>query len=103
MHKVGALTDVQRPQVEVTPLFQDEQETVRMEVWAPNASIKLDTSGGAELLVLDGGFTESGEQLEKHSWLRLPINAECNVKTGLAGARVWIKTKHLRSVHAPTI
>jgi len=74
-----------------------------MEVWAPNASIKLDTSGGAELLVLDGGFTESGEQLEKHSWLRLPINAECNVTTGLAGARVWIKTKHLKSVHAPTI
>ena len=82
--------------VEVMPLFSDGREDVVLENWAANASIPLDAPGGAEVLVLDGGFTESGEELKKLSWLRLPTGHSTSVHTGSTGARVWIKRDHLR-------
>src|SRR5271169_5992328 len=45
-----------RPGVEVMPLFCDSREDVRLERWVPGATIALDVPGGAEVLVLDGGF-----------------------------------------------
>jgi hypothetical protein len=54
------------------PLFCNSREDVRLERWAPGAALALDVPGGAELLVLDGGFDDGGDHFEPQSWLRLP-------------------------------
>jgi anti-sigma factor ChrR (cupin superfamily) len=84
--------------VEWLPLFHDDGEDVRLEKWAPGAAVTLDTSGGAELLVLQGGFDESGEHFEPLSWLRLPTSSMLQATAGPQGCRLWIKTGHLRTI-----
>jgi hypothetical protein len=101
LNKIGAVADAERPGVAVTPLFLDPRENVRMERWAPGAEVSVAADGGAELFVLDGSFEEGGEGFRRHSWLRLPIGARATAKAGPAGARLWIKTGHLRFVSAP--
>ena len=86
------------PAVETIPLFQDENEVVRIERWKPGAAINLPFPDGAEFLVLNGGYEESGEQFEVQSWLRLPTGATLNAKVGPNGCKVWVKTGHLRYV-----
>ena len=87
-----------RPGVDILPLFRDRREDVRLERWQPGAAIALAAPGGAELLVLDGGFVESGERFEQQSWLRLPSGSALRATADPAGCRVWVKTGHL--VHA---
>jgi hypothetical protein len=87
--------DPERAGVEVMSLFQDERESVRLERWAPNAGIILPAPGGMELLVLDGGFGETGESFERHSWLRLPAAATLRATVDASGCRAWVKTGHL--------
>jgi hypothetical protein len=76
-------------------LFQDRRETVRLERWAADALIELAPLGGAEILVLDGAFEETGERFDTQSWLRLPPGAVLAARTGPDGCTVWIKTGHL--------
>ena len=76
-------------------LFQDAHETVRLERWTAGAAIELAPHGGAELLVLQGMFEESGERFEVQSWLRLPPGATVAARSGPEGCTVWIKTGHL--------
>ncbi|MFT6407007.1 MAG: anti-sigma factor ChrR (cupin superfamily) [Arenicella sp.] len=83
------------PGVSVSPLYDDEFETVRIETWEANAKIIRSLDGGAELLVLEGSFTEASEQLVKHSWLRLPVGSSLSAITGDQPVRVWIKSGHL--------
>jgi hypothetical protein len=83
------------PGVELMPLFQDKRESVRLERWAPNAEIVLPATGGVEVLVLDGGFSEGGESFEPQSWLRLPAGATLRAAVYASGCRVWVKTGHL--------
>ncbi len=87
--------DNKQPAVEVMPLYSDNRENVRLERWAPDAIISVDTSGGAELLVLEGGFSESDETFSRHSWLRVPDGDSLTINVGEKGARVWLKTGHL--------
>lgn len=101
MNKIGRITDGERPGVEVTPLFKDDREDVRLEHWAPGAEVRFSVDGGAELFVLDGGLTENGEALQRHSWLRVPLGGTIDAKAGPEGARVWIKTGHLRFAEPP--
>jgi anti-sigma factor ChrR (cupin superfamily) len=89
------VADPGRPGVEVMPLFHDASEDVRLERWAPGGAIVLDEAGGAEVLVLAGGFTERDEVFEEQSWLRLPRGGRAQVHAGERGARVWIKRGHL--------
>jgi hypothetical protein len=84
-----------RPGVEVMPLFRDEREDVRLERWAPGATVTLPVPGGAEVLVLGGGFTEAGERFEPQSWLRLPTGSVLRATAGRAGCHAWVKTGHL--------
>jgi hypothetical protein len=84
-----------RPGVEVIRLFSDSREDVRLERWAPGATITLTVSGGAEVLVLAGGFAEGGERFEPQSWLRLPVGSALAAKAGPEGCKVWVKTGHL--------
>ncbi len=87
-----------RPGVELIPLFRDDRENVRLERWAPGAAVRLDVPGGAEVLVLDGVFDESGESFEPQSWLRLPVGSVLRAQAGPEGCRVWIKTGHLLTI-----
>jgi hypothetical protein len=80
------------------PLFRDACEDVRLEQWAPGVPIEIDPSGGLELLVLEGGFSEGGETFDPQSWLRVPIGAHFSARAGTNGCRVWIKEGHLRYV-----
>jgi hypothetical protein len=93
--RVPALAAPERPEVELTPLFQDRRETVRLERWAPHAEIALPAPAGLELLVLEGGFSENGESFEPQSWLRLPSGAKLRAKACASGCRIWLKTGHL--------
>ncbi len=81
--------------VEVMPLFKAAHERVRLERWAPRATVDVATPGGLEVLVLDGNFAESGELFQLHSWLRLPPGGRLRAAAGDAGCRVWVKTGHL--------
>lgn len=101
MGKIGRVKDGERPGVEVTPLFKDQREDVRLEYWTPGAKVQFPADGGAELFVLEGGFTESGDALHRHSWLRAPIGSMIDAKTGADGAKVWIKTGHLHVAGPP--
>lgn len=92
------LSTPDRPSVELLPLFRDDNEDVRLERWAPGAEVSLALPGGAELLVLDGGFDEGGETFVPQSWLRLPCGSTLCATAGPAGCEVWIKTGHLRRV-----
>jgi hypothetical protein len=87
-----------RDGVRALPLFRDAREEVRLEQWDPGAAIEIDPVGGIEVLVLAGGFRESGETFGTHSWLRLPIGAHFSARAAADGCRVWIKEGHLRYV-----
>ena len=89
-----------RDGVRVLPLFRDAREDVRLEQWAPRATVEVDPDGGLEVLVLEGGFSEGGETYGVQSWLRLPIGAHFSARVATDGCRVWIKEGHLRHVQA---
>jgi hypothetical protein len=101
MNKMGKIDDATRLGVSVTSLFEDAGETVQVEYWQPDAEVHLAYADGAELLVLAGAFTDSGDRLEALSWLRLPRGGRLAAKAGDQGARVWIKQGHLRIVNLP--
>jgi len=101
MNKMGSVQSADRPAVSIMPLFQDDRETVQLETWDAGAEIALDVPEGAEFLVLDGRFEESGDTFRAQSWLRLPKGARLNAKAGPNGTKVWVKTRHLRFVEAP--
>lgn len=91
-----ALPDPERPGVAVIPLYQDDREDVRIERRDAGTEVETDDEGGVEVFVLDGRFEESGDQLRTQSWLRVPVGGRIQAKVGRNGARVWIKSGHLR-------
>ncbi len=101
MNKNTSVEAAGRDGVAVMPLFSDADETVIMETWDADAHVDMDLPLGGEFLVLDGGFREGGDDLRKHSWLRLPVGSNLSAITGKQGAKVWIKTGHLPHAKAP--
>jgi hypothetical protein len=101
MNKIGSVSDSSRPGVAITPLFKDAHEDVRIETWAPNTVARMKVEGGAEILVLDGSASESGDALKLQSWLRVPDGGTIDLKAGPDGVRFWIKTGHLTDIQAP--
>lgn len=95
------VVDDERTGVEIMPLYRDQREDVRLERWEADAAVTVDTKGGAELLLLAGGVTESGEIFGKNSWLRVPEGYDLTTVAGAEGARVWIKTGHLNYIVVP--
>jgi len=95
--KMRYLPSVGRPGVELMPLFHDGREDVRMERWAPGANVSLTASGGLELLVLEGSFTDGDEKLVLHSWLRLPAGYVLKASTATIGCTVWVKSASLEN------
>lgn len=102
MNQMGKTGDPLRRGVAVTPLFEDERETVQLEHWEPGARVQLGYPDGAELLVLAGDFRDAGDHLQPMSWMRLPCGGRLDACAGEKGARVWVKHGHLRYVGAPT-
>lgn len=90
------LEAARRPGVEHKPLFENAEENVRIERWAPHANIESSPRGGLELLVLEGGFTEHDEPFGLHSWLRIPPGGVLEARAQAAGALLWVKEGHLR-------
>ena len=82
-------------------LYEDARERVQLETWTAGASVQRALPDGAEFLVLEGTFSESGERLEQHAWLRIPRGGQLNATAGPGGAKVWVKMGHLRFVDAP--
>jgi anti-sigma factor ChrR (cupin superfamily) len=84
-----------RPGVDVLPLYQDTHENVRLERWSADAQIFQPTTGGIEIFVLEGGFSDGNETFEPQSWLRLPAGSMLTARCSANGCNVWIKTGHL--------
>ena len=103
LNHTAAIREEGRPGVSVTPLFKTEKEDVRVEQWEPSAAVTIDADGGAEFFVLEGSFKEGGDTLRRHSWLRVPSMPFVTVRAGPQGARVWIKTRHLRHAAPPVV
>lgn len=103
MNKMGKIGDPLRPGVAVTPLFEDERETVQLEHWEAGAQVQLTYTDGAELLVLAGDFCDAGDHLHAMSWMRLPRGGRLAALAGKQGARVWIKQGHLRFIGPPIV
>ncbi|XUU59545.1 cupin domain-containing protein [Erythrobacter sp. HA6-11] len=79
-------------------LHQVPSEAVMFEHWQSGASRTLDTTEGAELLVLEGAIEWNGESYAKHDWIRLPPGASETFRAETGGAQVWIKTGHLAEI-----
>ena len=84
-----------RPGVSVMPLHDDANESVSLEHWEPGAEVELNAPKGMEILVLEGGFEEGGDQFEPQSWLRCPKSYSGQATAGPSGARLWVKRHHL--------
>lgn len=95
------VVDTERVHGEAVLLFEDERETVRLLNLAAHATLEQSAPDGAELLVLRGGLREGDDALQPWSWLRVPRGGRVDAVAGTSGARVWMKTRHLRDVHAP--
>ena len=100
-HSLQLAPSVGRPGARVSLLFEDARETVQLEAWACNASIKVDLPEGGEFFVLNGSFQEGSDLLQEQSWLRIPMGGKLDAVAGSQGARVWVKTRHLRFVVPP--
>lgn len=89
-----------RPGVDIMPLFRDAHEEVRLERYAAGTTVSLPVPAGMEILVLEGGFEEGGEQFAPQSWLRLPPASHLHAQVGAGGCKAWVKTGHLERMPA---
>ena len=84
-------------------LHQDARETVTYLELAPGAALKNTSDGGLEMLVISGSVVEGSETLGSGGWLRLPEDHALKAVAGDKGAKLWIKTGHLRFAQAPAV
>ncbi|PCJ04750.1 MAG: cupin [Rhodobacteraceae bacterium] len=87
--------DTAASEAPVVPLFKDAQEAVSIETWEAGSQISRQGPAGMEVFVIEGGFSEGGDNFGRWDWLRLPPGAVFEGRVGPSGARVWIKTGHL--------
>ena len=87
-----------RPDSYSVRLHSDKFERVEIEAWTRDAELEIPCPGGAEMFVLEGSFTEGEEQFGPYDWLRIPCGQTIHACAGPDGARVWIKSGHLRHV-----
>ena len=60
-NKMSAQRMVGRENAQITPLFNDGFEDVRLEKWDANQTVSFDPKGGLEVFVIGGGFVQDGE------------------------------------------
>lgn len=100
-NKMQGVRSAERSNVVIKPLFEDDRETVQLETWDAGTTVDLTYDLGAEVLVVEGGFSESGETFRPQSWLRLPEGGRLQAVAGSEGATVWVKSRHLRFAAPP--
>lgn len=94
---------------EVCHLFSDNSEQVSLQRLKADEALFTDTvftdaiKGGAEILVLDGELidtelTDDAKTYTRGGWLRLPVGEKLQIKAGIHGATVYLKTGHLSKV-----
>jgi quercetin dioxygenase-like cupin family protein len=74
-----------------TVLFDDGEETVRLEDWSPGGHVTVDNRRGLEFLVLSGSLSVGEEGLQSLSWGRLPVGNALHAEIGPRGASLWIR------------
>jgi hypothetical protein len=84
-------------------LHRDDREHVTYNQLEPGAVLTSTAPGGIELLVLEGTARAGADTLGKSSWLRLPDGEALSLTAGPTGAKVWMKTGHLRFAKAPAV
>ncbi|WP_342075554.1 cupin domain-containing protein [Yoonia sp. SS1-5] len=84
-------------------LHKDDREVVTYCQLAPGAVLTSDAAGGIELLMIDGAATVDDLILEKNAWLRLPDGDALVLTAGQNGAKIWVKSGHLRHAKAPAV
>ncbi|MEM6371314.1 MAG: cupin domain-containing protein [Pseudomonadota bacterium] len=82
-------------------LHRDDREVVTYHHIEPGASLSSGGAGGIEVLVLDGMLCVDDQTLGKHAWVRLPDGQDLHATAGPDGAKIWMKTGHLRFARAP--
>jgi len=97
---VATAPDVTRTGVQTATLFEDAREHVRLELWAGGTRHVLVADGGAEVLVLEGKINGPKGSLGPRDWLRLAPGSQTELTAGEDGARLWVKTGHLRRIAA---
>lgn len=81
--------------IERCPLYASDAEQVQLLRLSARAEFKPHTAKGAELLVVEGGLTESHAHYEQFSWMRLPCGDAATFTAGPVGATLYLKTGHL--------
>jgi len=97
----GATAGLRPGAISSSILFESARERVMLEEWEAGATLDLPNPVGLELLVLEGGFADRTDSLNRWSWLRLPPGESLNARVGPHGARVWFKAAPL--LHADVI
>lgn len=98
---VPTTSDPDRVGVETATLFQDAHEHVRLDVWSADVCHAFATPDGAEILVLDGSIATTDANMTARDWLRLAPGSSMHLTAGPEGARLWVKTGHLREITKP--
>lgn len=85
--------------VQAFTLFENSEECVEVQSWAPGSKFSLPAEGGLEVLFLQGSAeeTSTGELLRRGSWARVPCDGNLDLSVATDGAYVWLKRGHLAS------
>ncbi len=84
-------------------LHKDKREVVTYSHLDAGATLTSDATGGIEVLIIDGSVTESGDELVRNDWLRLPEGQSLSAVAGPSGAKIWMKTGHLPFARPPAV
>ena len=89
--------------VATAELHKDYRETVTYSQLDAGAPLHNTDAGGIEMLVISGTVVEGGDTLSQGAWLRLPHGQSLTAKASSDGAKLWIKTGHLRHAKPPAV
>ncbi|MBY5933712.1 cupin domain-containing protein [Tateyamaria omphalii] len=98
MNTADTKPDPKRSGVASSTLFEDAHEHVALELWEPELTHRIETGGGAEILVLEGSVSHGDATLGPRDWLRVAPGETKKLTSGPDGARLWVKTGHLRQM-----
>ena len=101
LNTVEMMPDPQHAEIQRSLIHRYGDEKVMLEDWPASMSRRIESSGGVEMLLLDGTVEFDGRSFGKHDWIRLPAGYSARMHSGTAGVRIWIKSGHLTNVQAP--